>query len=87
MEKKDQRSKNKAQLVDRKQATKVENKTGSHTTELIVRIFLALTALSFLRERAWLNIQIRKSQMYYLKTCLLVIFHSFTEDFKNLFNF
>lgn len=43
-------------------------------------------SLIFQKER-WLNVQIRKSQMYYLKTGLPVIFHSFTEDFKNLFNF
>lgn len=98
LKKNGQRLKNQAQLVERKQATKVENKTGSYVTELIIRIFLALIVL-FVRERAWLNVQIRKSQMvlplaahtlkkkrksqmYYLKTCLLAIFHSFPEDFK-----
>lgn len=39
------RSKNQAKLVERKQATKVENKTGSYVTELIIRIFLALIVL------------------------------------------
>lgn len=97
LKKNGQRLKNQAQLVERKQATKEENKTGSYVIELIIRIFLALIVL-FVRERAWLNVQIRKSQMvlplaahtlkkrksqmYYLKTCLLATFHSFPEDFK-----
>lgn len=38
------RLKNQARLVDRKQATEVENKLGSHATQLIIKIFFALIA-------------------------------------------